>query len=61
MVKKAQGKQMGQGCSRENKWDAGARKQYNQKGPNGYIESQITSPKRPSRLGSNNITAGITG
>ena len=30
---------MGQGCPRENKWDAGARKQYNRKGPNDYIES----------------------
>ena len=30
---------MGQGCLRENKWDAGACKQYNRKGPNGYTES----------------------
>ena len=31
MVKEAQGKQMGQGCPRENKWDKKAYKQCNTK------------------------------
>ena len=34
----AQGKKMGQGCPRGNKWDTGACKQCN-KNPNDHIES----------------------
>ena len=33
MAKEAQGKQMGQGCPRRNKWDKGAYKQCNKKKP----------------------------
>ena len=33
MAKDAQGKQMGQGCPRRNKWDKGAYKQCNKKKP----------------------------
>ena len=38
IVEDAQGKQMGQGCPRGNKWDTGARKQCNKK-PNDYTKS----------------------
>ena len=52
---------MGQGCPRRNKWDTGARKWCNKK-PNGHTESlrkkQAVGPKRPNRLGLNNIIAG---
>ena len=33
MAKDAQGKQMGQGCPRRNKWDKGAYKQCKKKSP----------------------------
>ena len=36
MAKDAQGKQMGQGCPRRNKWDKGAYKQCNKKSPKQY-------------------------
>ena len=46
----------------ENKWDTGAHKQCNKK-PNDHIESLreelAASPKRPSKLGSNNIIVGM--
>ena len=38
MAENAQGKQMGQGCPRGNKWDTRARKQCNKK-PNYHTES----------------------
>ena len=51
----------GQGCPR-GKWDTRARKQC-KKRPNEYTESlgekQTVGPKRPSRIESSNITAGI--
>ena len=44
------------------KWDTRARKQRNKK-PNDHTESlreeYAADPKKPSRLGSNNITAGM--
>ena len=47
----------------ENKWDTGARNQCNEN-PNDHIEplreELAAGPKRPSKLGSNNITAGMT-
>ena len=38
MAKEVQGKQMGQGFPRGNKWDKGAHKQCNKK-PNDHVES----------------------
>ena len=53
---------MGQGCPR-GKWDSRARKQC-KKRPSEHTESmggkQTASPKRPTKIESNNITAGIT-
>ena len=53
---------MGQECLRGNKWDTGARKECN-KNPNDHAESlreeQATGPKKPSKFGSNDITAGM--
>ena len=60
-AKEAQGKQIGQGYPK-GKWDTRACKQC-KKRPSEHTESlrgkQTASPKRPSRIESNNITAGI--
>ena len=60
-AEEAQGKQMGQGCPR-GKWDIRARKQYNKR-PSEHTKSlggkQTAGPKRPNKIESNNITAGI--
>ena len=54
---------MGQGHPKGNKWDAGARKPCSKK-PNDHTKSlreerKCKTQKKPSRLGSNNITTGI--
>ena len=53
---------MRQGRLRGNEWDAGVHKPCSKR-PNDHTESSreeyAADPKRPSRLRSNNITAGI--